>query len=120
MPGSGSPAASLVGRFLVAAPSMPDERFQKSVVFISLSDKMLFKSGSTEISGNAKNVLAKVATVVNDKPQMEVLVEGHTDDVPIRRDCVKDNWDLSAMRATTSSCVFSHMVHSPSWPGKSP
>ncbi len=79
---------------------------EKSVVFISLSDKMLFKSGSTDISANAKNVLAKVATVVNDKPQMEVLVEGHTDDVPIRRDCVKDNWDLSVLRATAITRVL--------------
>ena len=73
---------------------------EKSVVFISLSDKMMFKSGSTEIGPNAKAVLAKVATVVNDKPEMEVLVEGHTDDVPISKDCIKDNWDLSALRAT--------------------
>lgn len=73
---------------------------EKSVVFISLSDKMLFKSGSTEIGPNAKAVLAKVATVVNDKPEMEVLVEGHTDNVPIAKDCIKDNWDLSALRAT--------------------
>jgi chemotaxis protein MotB len=79
---------------------------EKSVVFISLSDKMLFKSGSTEISANAKNVLAKVATVVNDKPEMEVLVEGHTDDVPIKRDCIKDNWDLSVLRATAITRVL--------------
>ncbi len=80
---------------------------EKSVVFISLSDKMLFTSGSTEISPNAKNVLAKVATVVNDKPEMEVLVEGHTDDVPITKDCIKDNWDLSVLRATAITRVFS-------------
>jgi chemotaxis protein MotB len=79
---------------------------EKSVVFISLSDKMLFKSGSTDISPNAKNVLAKVATVVNDKPEMEVLVEGHTDNVPIRRDCIKDNWDLSVLRATAITRVL--------------
>ena len=80
---------------------------EKSVVFISLSDKMLFTSGSTEISANAKNVLAKVATVVNAKPEMEVLVEGHTDDVAISKDCVKDNWDLSVLRATAITRVFS-------------
>ena len=79
---------------------------EKSVVFISLSDKMLFKSGSTEISDRAKSVLSKVATVVNDKPQMEVLVEGHTDDVPIKRDCIKDNWDLSVLRATAITRVL--------------
>jgi chemotaxis protein MotB len=79
---------------------------EKSVVFISLSDKMLFKSGSTEISSRAKDVLGKVATVVNDKPEMEVLVEGHTDDVPISKDCIKDNWDLSVLRATAITRVL--------------
>ncbi|MBK8614257.1 MAG: OmpA family protein [Flavobacteriales bacterium] len=80
---------------------------EKSVVFISLSDKMLFNSGSTVISPRAKEVLAKVATVVNAKPEMEVLVEGHTDNEPINRDCIKDNWDLSVMRATSIVRVFS-------------
>ncbi|MBL8000803.1 MAG: flagellar motor protein MotB [Flavobacteriales bacterium] len=79
---------------------------EKSVVFISLSDKMLFKSGSTELSPRAKEVLGKVATVLNDKPDMEVLVEGHTDNVPISRDCIKDNWDLSTSRATTITRVL--------------
>ncbi|QQR86352.1 MAG: OmpA family protein [Flavobacteriales bacterium] len=79
---------------------------EKSVVFISLSDKMLFSSGSTNLSPRAQEVLAKVAAVVNDKPEMEVLVEGHTDNVPIAKDCVKDNWDLSAMRATTIARVL--------------
>ena len=79
---------------------------EKSVVFISLSDKMVFTSGSTNISPRAKDVLAKVATVVNDKPDMEVLVEGHTDDVPIAKDCVKDNWDLSVLRATAITRVL--------------
>jgi chemotaxis protein MotB len=79
---------------------------EKSVVFISLSDKMLFPSGSTTISPRAKEVLAKVATVVNAKPEMEVLVEGHTDDVPISKDCVKDNWDLSVLRATSITRVL--------------
>lgn len=79
---------------------------EKSVVFISLSDKMLFGSGSTDLSPRAKEVLAKVATVVNDKPEMEVLVEGHTDNVPITRDCIKDNWDLSTQRATTIARVL--------------
>lgn len=73
---------------------------EKSVVFISLSDKMVFSSGSTTISPRAHDVLAKVATVINDKPDMEVLVEGHTDDVSISKDCIKDNWDLSVLRAT--------------------
>ncbi|MFT3885339.1 MAG: flagellar motor protein MotB [Flavobacteriales bacterium] len=79
---------------------------EKSVVFIELSDKMLFKSGSTELSPRAKDVLGKVATVLNSKPDQEVLVEGHTDNVPIKRDCFKDNWDLSASRAITITRVL--------------
>jgi chemotaxis protein MotB len=79
---------------------------EKSVVFISLSDKMLFKSGSTELSARAREVLGKVATVLNDKPDQEVLVEGHTDNVPITRDCLKDNWDLSTSRAVTITRVL--------------
>lgn len=79
---------------------------EKSVVFISLSDKMLFGSGSTELSPRAKEVLSKVATVLNSKPDQEVLVEGHTDNVPITRDCIKDNWDLSTQRATTITRVL--------------
>lgn len=79
---------------------------EKSVVFISLSDKMLFSSGSTQLSPRAQEVLAKVATVLNDKPEMEVLVEGHTDNVPIARDCFKDNWDLSVSRAVAITRVL--------------
>lgn len=79
---------------------------EKSVVFISLSDKMLFPSGSTTIGPRAKEVLGKVATVLNDKPQMDVLVEGHTDNVPISKDCIKDNWDLSVLRATAITRVL--------------
>ena len=79
---------------------------EKSVVFISLSDKMVFTSGSTDISPRAKEVLAKVATVINAKPEMEVLVEGHTDNVPIVKECIKDNWDLSVLRATAITRVL--------------
>ena len=79
---------------------------EKSVVFISLSDKMLFPSGSTTIGPRAKEVLGKVATVLNDKPQMDVLVEGHTDNVPISKPCIKDNWDLSVLRATAITRVL--------------
>ena len=79
---------------------------EKSVVFISLSDKMVFTSGSTTISPRAKEVLSKVATVINSKPEMEVLIEGHTDNVPISRDCFKDNWDLSVLRATAITRVL--------------
>ncbi len=79
---------------------------EKSVVFISLSDKMVFTSGSTTISPRAKEVLSKVATVVNAKPEMEVLVEGHTDNVPVSKECIKDNWDLSVQRAVAITRVL--------------
>lgn len=71
-----------------------------SAVLISISDKMLFKSGSSEISNKAGTVLSKVAKIINDQAELSVLVEGHTDNVPIKTNCLKDNWDLSAMRAT--------------------
>ncbi|MCB9201465.1 MAG: OmpA family protein [Flavobacteriales bacterium] len=77
-----------------------DVKVQKGVVFISLSDKMLYKSGSYNILPSAENVLAKVAKVINDYKDYDVLVEGHTDNDPISTSCIKDNWDLSAHRAT--------------------
>ena len=73
---------------------------EKGVVFISLSDKVLFKSGSYELSNRANEILVKVATVINSKPDFEALVEGHTDNVPYRSGVLLDNWDLSAKRAT--------------------
>ncbi|MDT0607698.1 OmpA/MotB family protein [Croceitalea rosinachiae] len=73
---------------------------EKGVVFVSISDKLLFSSGSYNISSAAKNVLSKVAKVVNNKPDFEFMVEGHTDDVPYRSGVLLDNWDLSAKRAT--------------------
>jgi chemotaxis protein MotB len=75
---------------------------EKGVVFISIADKLLFKSGSYEVSDKAKSVLAKVAKVVNDKPDFECMVEGHTDDVPYKSNGVLlDNWDLSVKRSTS-------------------
>ncbi|MBK7871767.1 MAG: OmpA family protein [Saprospiraceae bacterium] len=74
---------------------------KKGVVYISLSDKMLFKSGSYDILTRAEEVLGKIAKVVNDHNELDILVEGHTDNVPISNSCLKDNWDLSAMRATS-------------------
>ncbi|WP_299215596.1 OmpA family protein [uncultured Dokdonia sp.] len=73
---------------------------EKGVVFISLSDKVLFKSGSYNITDRAKEILGKVATVINGKPDFEALVEGHTDNVPYQKGVLLDNWDLSAKRAT--------------------
>jgi len=73
---------------------------EKSVVFISLSDKLLFKSGSYTITDRAKEILGKVATVINGKPNFEAMVEGHTDNVPYRKGVLLDNWDLSVKRST--------------------
>ncbi len=73
---------------------------KKGVVYISISDKLLFKSGSYEINTRAIEVLGKVAKVINDHKDIEVMVEGHTDSVPISTECMKDNWDLSVKRAT--------------------
>jgi len=87
------------------AAGIQDEDIQidveKTVVYISIADKMLFKSGSAVVSDRAKEVLGKVATVVNSKPDMEVQVEGYTDNVSINTNCMKDNWDLSVARATS-------------------
>ena len=74
---------------------------KKGVVYISLSDKMLFKTGSAEIQTRADEVLGKIAKVVNDHKDFDILVEGHTDDVPISNTCMQDNWDLSVKRATS-------------------
>jgi|TARA_Y100000389_G_scaffold169249_1_gene175370 chemotaxis protein MotB len=74
---------------------------EKGVVFISISDKLLFRSGSSTVTKRAKEVLGKVAKVVLDKPELEFMVEGHTDNVPISNDCIIDNWDLSVKRATS-------------------
>ncbi len=74
---------------------------EKGVVFISIADKLLFKSGSYLVSDRAKEVLAKVAKVINDKPTFECMVEGHTDNVPFTGNAILvDNWDLSVKRST--------------------
>ena len=75
---------------------------EKGVVFISISDKLLFKSGSSVVTDRAKDILGKVAKVVKDKPNFECMVEGHTDNVPfISNGTLLDNWDLSVKRATS-------------------
>jgi chemotaxis protein MotB len=76
-------------------------KVEKGVVFISISDKMLFKSGKYEVTDQAMNVLGKVAQVLNSKPEIEFMVEGHTDNVAIKNNCITDNWDLSVKRATS-------------------
>jgi chemotaxis protein MotB len=74
---------------------------EKGVVYVSISDKLLFRSGSYTVTRRAKEVLGKVAKVVNDKPELEFMVEGHTDNVPIKIDGIEDNWDLSVKRAVS-------------------
>lgn len=74
---------------------------EKGVVFISIADKLLFQSGSYNVTSRAKEVLAKVAKVVNSKPDFECMVEGHTDNVPYASGVLVDNWDLSVKRSTS-------------------
>lgn len=74
---------------------------KKGVVYVSLSDKLLFKSGSDEINPAAYGILEKIARVLNDRKELDILVEGHTDNVPIATKVFSDNWDLSAKRATS-------------------
>lgn len=71
------------------------------VVYVSISDKLLFRSGSSRITSEADEVLNKLALVINDHSDLNILVEGHTDDVPISNSCMDDNWDLSVKRATS-------------------
>lgn len=87
-----------------AVGSMDDKdiniKVDKGVIYIDISDKMLFKSGSYVITDNASNVLGKVAKVLKNQPNIEFMVEGHTDNVPFRKGDLLDNWDLSVKRAT--------------------
>lgn len=81
---------------------------EKTVVFISISDKLLFKSASYNVTENAYSVLEKIAKVINDQPKMEVMIEGHTDAKPIKTEFLQDNWDLSAMRATSITRILQY------------
>jgi chemotaxis protein MotB len=76
-------------------------KVEKGVVYIDISDKLLFNSGKYNVTDKAKVVLGKVATVLNTYPDIEFMVEGHTDNVPIKTACLEDNWDLSVKRATS-------------------
>ena len=73
----------------------------KTVVYINLSDKLLFASGSSKVNLEAKEVIGKIAAVVNARPDLEVMVEGFTDTNPIKNSCMIDNWELSVKRATS-------------------
>jgi chemotaxis protein MotB len=95
---------ALVMNLKGAIGNMADEdiniKVDKGVVFIDISDKLLFKSGSYDITPRAKEVLGKVATVLKNQPDLEFMVEGHTDNIPYKRPPLLDNWDLSVKRAT--------------------
>jgi len=76
---------------------------EKGVIMVSISDKFLFTTGSYEVNKSAYTVLKDVATVLKDRPTFDVLVEGHTDNVPFKKGDLIDNWDLSVKRATSLS-----------------
>ncbi|GAA4781542.1 OmpA family protein [Olivibacter ginsenosidimutans] len=78
-----------------------DVQVLKGVVYISLSDNMLYKSGSYEISPQAGETLGKIAKIITDYKDYEVLIEGNTDNVPISQKNIRNNWDLSALRASS-------------------
>ena len=78
-----------------------DVKVLKGVVYVSLSDNMLFKSGSYEVSSKAKETLSKIAKILKDFKDFDVLVEGNTDNVPISKTNIRNNWDLSALRASS-------------------
>ncbi len=81
----------------------PDEltvEMKNGKVYVSMSDKLLFKSGDANVEAKGKEALKKLATVLNKNPDVMIAIEGHTDNVPIKTALYKDNWDLSAARST--------------------
>ena len=96
---------ALVTSLKGAIGNMNDEdieiNVEKGVVYVSISDKLLFDSGRYNVTNQAREVLGKVATVIKNKPDIEFMVEGHTDDKSISTSMFQDNWDLSVKRATS-------------------
>lgn len=86
-------------------------KVDKTVVMINISDKMLFSSGSAKISPNANTVLGKIAQIIQSRPELEVMIEGYTDNVNISTDCISDNWDLSVRRATSVVRILQQNFH---------
>jgi len=78
-----------------------DVQVLKGVVYISLADNMLYKSGSYEINDRAAETLSKIAKIIKDYKDYDVLIEGNTDNVPINRENIRNNWDLSCLRASS-------------------
>lgn len=83
-------------------------KVDKSAIYIDISDKMLFNSGKYTVTESAKIILGKVAKVLNAYPDIEFMVEGHTDTVAIHTPCLDDNWDLSVKRATSVVRILQH------------
>jgi chemotaxis protein MotB len=86
-------------------------KVEKGVVYIDISDKMLFNSGRYTVTAQARKVLGKVAMVLDAHPEIEFMVEGHTDNVPIHTDGLEDNWDLSVKRATSVVRILQNQYH---------
>ncbi len=86
-------------------------KVEKGVVYIDISDKMLFNSGRYTVTSQARQVLGKVAKVLDAHPEIEFMVEGHTDNVPIHTDELTDNWDLSVKRATSVVRILQDEYH---------
>ncbi|MCW3127381.1 MAG: OmpA/MotB domain protein [Bacteroidetes bacterium] len=88
-----------------------DIKVDKTVVYINLSDKMLYNSGKYTITDKAKAVLGKIASIVASRPEVDVMVEGYTDNNPIKTNCIDDNWDLSVKRSTSVVRVLQNDYH---------
>lgn len=76
-------------------------KVKRGLVYISIADKTLFPSGGVSVPQRAENMLEKLAKILNDHRELELIIEGHTDTAPVANECLKDTWDLSAKRATT-------------------
>ncbi|NNC94398.1 MAG: OmpA family protein [Chitinophagales bacterium] len=105
-----SAANSLVKNLRKALISFQDDELsiemRQGMVYVSISDKLLYKSGSVTIEPRAVEALGKLASVINKHQDIDIIVEGHTDNVPIKTACMKDNWDLSVSRATAVSRIL--------------
>ena len=88
-----------------------DIKVDKGVVYIDISDKMLFKTGKFEVNDGAREVLGKVAKVLAAHPEIEFMVEGHTDSIPFSQGILADNWDLSVKRATSVIRILQDEYH---------
>ena len=87
-------------------------KVDKGVVYIDISDKMLFKTGKYEVTAQAKEVLGKVAMVLKNQPDIEFMVEGHTDNVPFRSGVLLDNWDLECKKSNSGGKNFTKPIWS--------